>query len=217
VRTGRWGVAGFGVAIAVVSTVSAFERAGLVPLHALAATPRGVAAGRVWLLATNALVADDPLLASLLSLVLVGGAALAICGPRLTWTAAAAGHLGSTMLVYLGFSLARLLVPGTFDGLLDHPDYGVSAALAAWIGAGSAIVWQRRPAAGARMGVVAFCLAAAAIGWTLDSNRTALDADHVIAFAIGIGLAAPQPTRVLAGARARLAALVARPVRSPGR
>lgn len=210
-------MAGLAAAIAVVATLSAVERAGLVPLHALAATPRAVAAGHVWLLVTNALVADNPLVGSLLSLVLLGAAALAICGPRLAWTAAAVGHVGSTLLVYLGFSLARLLVPGTFDRLLDHPDYGVSAALAAWIGAGAAVVWRAHPARTARTGIVAFCVAAAAIGWTLDTDRTALDADHVIAFAIGIGLAAPFWARALAAARARLAALAARPARSPGR
>jgi hypothetical protein len=204
------GAAGLAAAVAVVSTLSALERVGVVPLHALAATPRAVADGRVWLLVTNALVADNPVVASLLALVLLGTAALVLCGPRLALTAGAIGHVGSTVVVYLSFAIARAVVPGTFESLLEHPDFGVSAVLAAWLGAGSTVVWRAHPTRSARTGVVATCLAAAAIGWTLDTDRTALDADHVVAFAIGIALAAPVWSRAVAAVRARIAALATR-------
>src|SRR5437899_2063135 len=64
----RWrGLVAVLAVMAVVSALTALQRVGAVPLASLAASPREVADGRLWLLVTSGAIAADPLLWSLLS------------------------------------------------------------------------------------------------------------------------------------------------------
>jgi len=93
--------------VAVVSSLTALQRIGVVPLASLAASPREVADGRLWLLLSNGAVAADPLLWSLLSFSILAFLTLALCGGRILWFAAFAGQAFSTVL---GYSVVGLTV-----------------------------------------------------------------------------------------------------------
>src|SRR5438132_3544511 len=98
-------------AVALVGAVTAAARLGAVPMSALVATPSEVSDGKVWLPLTGALVADRPVALSLAAFVVFGFATLARCGVRVLVAAALLGHLGATLLVYLGLAAVRALAP----------------------------------------------------------------------------------------------------------
>jgi hypothetical protein len=164
-----------------ISAVTAFVRAGEVPLRALASSPAEFADGRVWLLATSALVADRPAVASIGGFVLVGLVATALCSASVAWTTAVAGHVLSAAAVYLALGVVRVLDPRAFGGALHLPDYGTSAVVAAWIGAIAYVLWSRgRPATAACLVVVS-----ALVGWLCKGSLTVIDTEHAAALAIG--------------------------------
>jgi hypothetical protein len=169
-------------ATGVISAATAASRTGLVSVRALAETPATLADGRIWLLLTSGLLADRPAAASLLGFLLVGLAAVHLCGPRVAWAAAAGGHLLSALTVYLAIALARLLDPGAGAHVLGLPDYGTSAVIAAWIGAIAYRLWIRQRRAEA-LGLV---VAAALAGWYFKGTLTVIDTEHAAALAVGV-------------------------------
>jgi hypothetical protein len=120
------GAASVLLATGVISVTTAATRLSQVPLRALAATPQSLAEGRIWLLATSALVADRPAFASILGFLVVGIAAVWLCGSRVVWVAAASGHIFSAAIVYVGIGLVRLADPGAFESTLGLQDFGTS-------------------------------------------------------------------------------------------
>jgi hypothetical protein len=179
-----------GSLLAVVSGLTAAERARLIPLSVLAASPHAVAESRVWLLLTSALLVQSPLFWSLVAFALLGGLALEVCGRRVFWIAALLGHIGSTLVVYALLAFARTLDPRAFQAVLKAPDYGVSAISAAWLGAIASVSWQARGRT--RRGKIATALAVVAtalFGWMLHTHVSFLDLEHVAAFVIGIAVA----------------------------
>jgi len=185
----RRSLGGLLVVFAAVVGVTAANRAGLVGLAALASSPRSAGEGKVWLLLTSAFVADKPTAASLLAFGAFAVTVLAFSGPRLLWASAVAGHVGSAVAVYAAVATARAVAPSAFESVLSLPDYGTSAMIGAWLGVLTAVGWMRWPRLASRLGVVAFCLLSAGVGWLCDSSLTFLDSEHGIAFAIGIGVA----------------------------
>ena len=176
--------------MAVVSALTALQRVGAVPLASLAASPREVADGRLWLLVTSGAVAADPLLWSLLSFYALAFLTLALCGQRILWLAAVIGQAFSTLLGYSLIGVARLLDPGAFHQLVAAPDYGLSAISAAWLGAIAAIGWRTRRQNIGRAAVVLGCVATACLAWFVRGRGLdLLDSEHVFAFAIGVGVA----------------------------
>jgi hypothetical protein len=173
-------------AVGAVSLVTAGTVAGVVPLRALAATPRAIAEGKVWLLFTSALVADRPIEAELLAFAGFAIAVLLLVGPRILWWSAALGHVGSTLAVYGLVGGVRLFVPSAFASILSVEDYGMSAIIAAWIGVVAAVAWRRRRDAAARLCVVAFCATSVLIAEVVSPGLTVLDGEHLVAFSIGI-------------------------------
>jgi len=182
--------------VAVVSSLTALQRIGVVPLASLAASPREVADGRLWLLLSNGTVAADPLLWSLLSFSILAFLTLALCGGRILWFAAFAGQAFSTVLGYSVVGLTRFVEPGAFQRLVSAPDYGVSAISAAWLGALAAIGWRKRGESVGRAAIVLGCVAAACLAWFVRGRGLdVLDSEHAFAFVIGIGVAIEIPTR----------------------
>jgi hypothetical protein len=183
------------VAVAAVGGVTAAARLGTVGMNVLVGTPSDVSDGKVWAPLTGAFVADRPVALSLAAFALFAAATLVVCGSRILAVSAVVGHVGSTLLVYLGVAAVRAVDPEAFESAVAHRDYGVSAVIAAWLGALVLVEWRKRRSGRERLAVAAFVALCALVGWIADSQRTALDADHVVAFGIGVAVA---------GARLRL-------------
>lgn len=203
------GAATLGAYFAAVALASSLAGAGVFSERLLASSPRRFAAGKFWVLFTNALVADHPRGASFFALVLFGVVTLVVCGSRLLSVAAAMGHVFSTLCVYSMIALARLVHPGAFDGVLSATDIGVSAICAAWLGAVAAVLW-RRPGATLvrRTSIAAACVLVGLVAWVVHPDLTLLDSDHGFAFVIGAAVAIV-PVRTLVRADAVYAASVA--------
>lgn len=165
----------------VVSVMTVLNRVGVVSLRDLASTPQGVADGREWQLLTSAFVADRPAVPSVIGFTIVGLAALALAGARILWTAAAAGHILATVVVYGVLDAAHVTVA--------RLDYGTSAIIAAWIGVIACRLWQL----GAARVAVGFCVVAALVAWFFRPELDILDTEHAVALAVGIGVAAWLP------------------------
>jgi hypothetical protein len=185
-RVSAGSIASVVAVVGAVSVVTAGTIAGLVPLPALASTPRETAKGKVWLLLTSALVADRPIAAELLAFAGFATVVLFLVGPRILWWSAILGHVGSTLTVYGFVGGVRVFVPSAFASILSVEDYGMSAVIAAWIGVVAAVAWRRRRAALARLCVVTFCATSALIAEVLSPGVTVLDGEHLVAFTIGV-------------------------------
>ena len=181
--------------------MTAATRVGLVPVTALASTPRATAEGKLWLLFSSALVADRPIAASLLAFGGFGIAVLLVAGWKILWSSAIVGHVGSALTVYGAIGAVRLLFPAAFNAVLSVTDYGTSAIIAAWLGVLAGVMWRRRRSFGARAGVIGFVGLSAALGWVLRGQLTVLDSEHVVAFGVGVAatseIAARYSARVL--------------------
>ncbi len=180
------------VAVAV-SVVTVLNRLGAVSLRDLASTPQGVADGREWQLLTSAFVADRPAVPSVVGFTIVGLAALALAGARIVWTAAVAGHVLATVVVYAALDAAQVTV--------SRPDYGTSAIIAAWIGVIACCLWRR----GAARAAIGLCVVAALVGWLFRPDLDILDTEHAVAFAVGISVAVWLPRLRLVQLRVLLA------------
>jgi len=179
VRAGRpLGLVG---ATAVVGAGTAANRLAGLPLSSMAATPRAVGDGKLWLLVTSGLLADTPWLPSLLGFAIVLAVALYVLPVRDVVFAAAAGQIVSALVVYGIIGTARLGEPHAFASVIDLQDFGVSAMIAAWIGAVAAVAWARHN----QLLVVAGCFACLGVGLAFRPTITFLDGEHIVAFAIG--------------------------------
>lgn len=173
---------------AAIGTVA--TRSGLIGLGSLAATPRAIGEGRLWLLVTSAFVADRPWLPSLLGFVVVGAVTLELAPFRVVAGAAVAGHVLATLAVYGVIDASRAADREAFAGLLDAPDVGLSAIIAAWIGVAAQVLWRRHPSPRAHALNALGCVGCVLIGLAFRPQLTALDSEHVVAFALGVAVAA---------------------------
>jgi hypothetical protein len=199
-------------ATGAISVVTAINRLGPLPTRLLASSPKALADGRVWLLATSALVADRPAVPSIVGFAVVGLTAVALCGPKIAWLSAVVGQFASALLVYAVILLTRLAGPTAFASVFARSDYGTSAIIAAWIGALAYLLWAR----GARLGALALCAVSGLVGWLFKNQLTALDAEHVVALfcGIGCGIAVMRPGSRLRGRKVAFERL-RRPLRAP--
>jgi hypothetical protein len=199
---------GVAAATAVVGAGTAVNRLVGVPLSSFASSPRLVGEGRVWLLLTSGVLADNPWLPSLAGFAVALAVASWVLPGHVVVSAAAAGQVLSALLVYGGVGLVRLLDPRAFGSVVGQRDFGLSAVIAAWIGAVAGVYWGRYPSARGRTVVVLGCLCCLGVGLAFRPHLTFLDSEHIVAFAIGAALASPAWPRMVAPAR-RLAAVAA--------
>ena len=199
---------GVAAATAVVGAGTAANRLFGVPLSSFASSPRLVGDGRVWLLVTSGVLADNPWLPSLAGFAIALAVALWVLPGRVVASAALAGQVLSALLVYGSVGLVRLYDAHAFDSVVGQSDFGLSAVIAAWIGAVAGVYWGRYTSAGGRSGVVLGCLCCLGVGLVFRPHLTLLDSEHVVAFAIGAAVPNPVWPRVVAPAR-RLAAVAA--------
>jgi hypothetical protein len=179
-----------GAATAIAGLVTIGTRSGAIELSQLAASPKAIADGRVWLLLTSGVVADRPWLPSLLGFAIVGFSALSVASGRVVVAAALAGHVVATLLVYGFLGVAEVVDDGAFAALVDRPDIGLSAIIAAWIGVVSQVYWRRRPTRRAHVLNALGCVGCALIGFAFRPDVTVLDSEHIVAFALGAAAAA---------------------------
>jgi hypothetical protein len=175
-----------GVTVAVVTGMTAAARAGAVPEAGFTSSVTKVAQGRLWLLVTNALFVQRPVLLSLGSFALLAFVSFLVCGGLVASVSAVAGHVGSTVAAYGVVAAISFADPAAVRGILTAPDYGVSAIQAAWIGALAANAWRREGRSGrGRVFVVLACVAIGIVAWMVRRDVTVLDVDHLFAFVIG--------------------------------
>src|SRR5262249_42183366 len=105
----------FATLVVVVSTVTAAERAHLIPLRDVASSPHAVAQARVWSLVTSAFIVSYPLVWSLVSFALLIAFTLRFCGSRILLTSALAGHVVSTLAIYALLALIQTFDPDAFE------------------------------------------------------------------------------------------------------
>jgi len=186
-----WGGASLLLLLGVVCGLTAVAGGGG---NGLAASPERIAQGKVWLLISSGLVAEHPVAASLVSFAILAGLTHAVCGGRIFWSAALAGHVGSTVVVYLFIGVARSLAAGAFQTSLWSPDYGVSAISAAWLGAIASTGWRARGQTPyGRVAIAVSCVAVAVFAYMLRPGFSVLASEHLVAFAIGVGAATVIP------------------------
>ena len=172
--------------VCAVALLTLAIRAHDLPLAPFVASAAEVAGGELWLLPSSALVVDRPVGVGLVAFGLLGLATLRICGARVFWIAAAAGHIGSTLTVYAIIGASRLTDPHVFTSSVARQDFGVSAMQGAWVGAIGATAWSRAQGDHrARSLVAAAVCALAAIGWWLHPDPSILTTEHLFAFLIG--------------------------------
>ncbi len=220
----RASVASVSAFFALVVGLTVASGLGAFPTSSLASSPARLAQGRAWLLLSNGLLAQRPVVLCLFALAVLGFATLAVCGSRVSLIAAIVGHVGSTLLAYALVGAVYLLDGGAVQALVGVPDYGVSAIQAAWIGALAATAWRRwGQSRRGRIAIVAACVAIGLFAWMVRSDVTLVDADHLFAFAIGVSFASTLrervavPLKLPAWLRRVFAGIHARvPVRVPG-
>jgi hypothetical protein len=193
--TARAGVICAAAVVAGIATAA--NRAGWLGLSHLAASPRAVAEGKIWLLFTSGVVADRPWLPSLLGFAIVGFTALSLARARVVVAAALAGHVLATLVVYGFLGAVDAVDHGAFANLVDQPDIGLSAIIAAWIGVISCMLWRRFRSGRAHVLNVLGCIGCALIGFAFRPAVTVLDSEHIVAFALGVAVAAwwPEPKK----------------------
>lgn len=189
-------------ATAVVGAGTAANRLAGLPLSSMAATPRAVAGGKLWLLVTSGLLADTPWLPSLFGFAIVLAVALYVLQVSDVVFVAAAGQVVSTLVVYLIIGVARLVEPHAFASVVDLQDFGVSAMIAAWIGAVAAVAWSRHN----HLLVAAGCLACLGVGLAFRPTITFLDSEHLVSFAIGAAYMSSRFSRIVLSMRNAIAA-----------
>lgn len=175
--------------VLAVGGLTVAQRAGAIPIRSVAASPDAIAHGRYWLLLTSGLFADRPTAPSLLALALFGSVGLAVVGPRVLWTTALVGHVGSTLVVYWSIALYRLGHAQAFRDVLGQHDLGLSAICAAWLGAVASVAWRRLGSARGRLGITGAVVLIGLVAWAVHPDLTPLDADHGVAFVIGVAVA----------------------------
>jgi len=185
------------VATAVVGAGTAATRLAAVPLSALAASPRSIGEGRWWLLVTSCLLADTPWLPSLIGFAIVLSVALYVLTVRDVALSAVVGQICSALIVYGAIGVVRLHDPHALGSAFDSEDYGVSAIIAAWIGAVARIAWTRFPGRRGHLGVAAGCLVCLGVGLAFRPTITFLDSEHVVAFVLGAAVARSSLRRVV--------------------
>lgn len=183
-------------ATGVAGIATLVTRTGWVATASVAASPGAIAKGKLWLLITSGVVADKPWLASLIGFAVVTSAVLAVAPLRLVVAAALAGQVLATLAVYGALGVARSIDHNAFATLVHKPDIGLSAIIAAWIGVVSHAFWHRFRSHGAHLLNGLGCIGCALVGFAFRPDVTALDSEHIVAFALGAAVAAWWPRRL---------------------
>jgi len=201
-------------ATGISAAVTLANRIGELSLSPLAASAQAIGDGKIWLIGTSGLIADRPAVPSLIGFWVVGLAVLLVCSMRVAVGVAVGGHTLSALGVYGVIGVTRLVDPHAFSAVVQMADYGLSAMIAAWLGAIARVFWARSPSHLNRLLIALGSLACAGVGLAFRPDVTFLDSEHLLAYAIGVALAdqplrrrLTKPARQLAAATASLVLL----------
>jgi hypothetical protein len=208
VRIGRAALTA-SAATGATAGVTVANRLGDLSVSTLAASPRAIGDGKLWLIASSGLLADRPAVPSLVGFWIVAVAVLVLCSVRVVVGVAIGGHTISALGAYGLIGLARIADPHAFSSVMHVADYGLSAIIAAWIGAIARVLWTRYPTRVGRVLIALGSVACAGIGLAFRPDVTFLDTEHLIAYAIGFVLAGPSLRSRLVLPRRRLVAATA--------
>lgn len=152
--------------------------------RALASTPAGVAGGDVLPLLSSGLVVAGAPLPQLAALAIVAGALIRLSGAATFWRAAAAGHVGATVLAYAGVGVVWLLARRDVEGVIEAPDYGISCVWDGALGAlGATVVRASHHGRGVARAVLGLSLATFVVA--LPFSWGLVGVEHVLALALG--------------------------------
>jgi hypothetical protein len=175
--------------LVLVLTMTVLNQTGIVQTRSLASSPESVREGKLWLLFSNGVIVQHPVVLSFVSLVLLAVSAMYICGGPATCLSAIAGHVASTLLAYSLYGVVRLSSAHAFVDLGSRPDFGVSAVTAAWLGLVAITAWERRGRTiRGGLAIITSCVAVGLFAWMLRRHVTVIDSDHLFAFAIGASI-----------------------------
>jgi hypothetical protein len=191
-------------ATGISAALTLANRLGDLPLSSLAASAQTIENGKLWLIVTSGLIADRPAVPSLIGFWIVGLAMLLVCSTRLAVGVAVGGHTLSALGIYGVIGLTRLVDPHAFSTVAKLADYGLSAMIAAWLGAISRIFWIRYPSHPHRLLIALGSLACAGVGLAFRPDVTFLDSEHLLAYTIGVILADQHSRRRLTKPARRL-------------
>src|SRR4051812_37988543 len=147
----------------------------------LAVSPDALERGRLWLLATSALVIQGPAALQIAGTAVLIWVVVHRFGAARFWATAVAGHVGSTFAVYAGIGLVWLVDAHAVRDVTDAPDYGISAVWAACMGVvcmAGAMGALTRPRLATALG--AGCLLAFLVLLPADGELS--DVEHLVAF-----------------------------------
>jgi hypothetical protein len=186
--------------LAIVCVVALARAAtGHPTVATLALTPDELGSGRVWLLATSAVIVNGIALPQVLALAATIVVALRRLGALFVVVVMVAAHVGATLLAYAVLFVAT----GDPDGAHNRSfDYGTSAVWLGLVGAVAVALLEpaRQGERRAKLVVAAACVCAL-VGATLFPLMAATE--HALAFALGAGLAVLRERRLRDGRSAR--------------
>ncbi|QEC49491.1 hypothetical protein FSW04_19245 [Baekduia soli] len=176
--------------LAAVATLALTRAAWGVPRPAtLAASPDALQHGRLWLLATSALIVDGPPVLQIAGTAVLVWVIIARFGARLFWVVAAAGHVISTLAVYSGIGVLGLVDAHAVRNVADTEDYGISAIWAACLGALLVAALRGRLPRGRPVIVLGVaCLLTFVV--LVPAQGELSDFEHLVAFTAGAACAA---------------------------
>jgi len=196
-------------ATGISAAVTLANRIGELSLSPLAASAQAIGDGKIWLIGTSGLIADRPAVPSLIGFWVVGLAVLLVCSMRVAVGVAVGGHTLSALGVYGVIGVTRLVDPHAFSAVAQMADYGLSAMIAAWLGAIARIFWTRYPSLPHRLLISLGSLGCAGVGLAFRPDVTFLDSEHLLAYTIGVILADQHSRRRLTKPARRLATATA--------
>jgi len=172
--------------LTAVGFIEVLRHAEVVTATDVAATPDAIVDLKVWRLVTSAFMVSGPPVLELLGLTAATVLFLRRYSAGTFWAAAFAGHVGGTLLAYAGVAVLWLISRETVQGVVDQPDYGVSAVWLALLGAllADSLGSVRAGAADPMDRVLTVaCVLAGVIGFVFFSLLGGTE--HLLAFAAG--------------------------------
>jgi hypothetical protein len=186
--------------LAVVALEIVRRAAGFPTTHDFAASPAAVASAKVWLLVTSAFIVNGPAVLELTGVAVAVALLIRIHGANTFWVVAAVGHFGSTLAAYAGVGLLWLVTPDAVEDVVERPDYGISGAWLAVLGALCASSWRTLAAGRGGIGeavILIVSLTAGVIGFSFFPLLAGVE--HVLAFLFGAGVLLAYPRSRLLG------------------
>jgi hypothetical protein len=152
----------------------------------VASSPDAIAHGRIWTLATSALIVSGPPALEIPGVAVVAALLIRRHGPATFWRAALAGHIGSAVLAYAIVGIVAASGAHLAHHVLHTPDYGVSCVWGGVIGALGVSFVRRLRRRGQRLALRIVAASYVTLGLlALVIGSPLLRAEHILAVLLG--------------------------------